>query len=497
MNNILYFATIPIKESKPLDFRPILYINGVFLSILSLSMILPMLADFYFGYDDWKVFFICIIITAFFGGALILGTMGTKFNITTRQAFLLTNTTWLILPTFGALPFWFSSLDMSITDSFFESMSGITTTGSTVITGLDYAPAGILLWRAILQWLGGIGIIIMAMSVLPFLKVGGMQIFITELSENEKALPRTAQLANSIALIYVALTILCSLCYMLAGLEIFDAVAHAMTTIATGGFSTFDASFSQHEHVGPEIVAIIFMVMGGIPFVLYLKAIRGDANPLFSDTQVKWFLSILALAILITTSYLYTQQNMGLGESLRKSAFNIVSIMTGTGYANGNYNAWGGFAVSMFFFLMVVGGCAGSTSCGIKIFRFQVLHAVTKVQISRLLHPNGVFIPHYNGKPMPSDVPSSVMGFFFIYALGFSFLAIALSYVGLDFITAMSGAATSISNVGPGLGTIIGPSGNFQSLPDSAKWILSAGMLLGRLELFTILVMLSPHFWKT
>ncbi len=479
-----------------MDFRPILYINGVLLSILSLSMVFPMLADIYFGYDDWKVFFVCIIITAFFGGALILSNYGLQFKITTRQAFMLTNSTWLILPTFGALPFWFSSLDMSITDSFFEAMSGITTTGSTVIKNLHEVPAGILLWRAILQWLGGIGIIIMAMSVLPFLKVGGMQIFRTELSEDEKALPRTAQLASSISVIYIALTALCAASYMMVGFETFDAVAHAMTTIATGGFSTFDTSFSHYVNPAPEIVAMVFMILGGIPFVLYLKAVRGNLRPLFKDSQVRWFLSILAITIIVTTSYLYIQQNITFGESLRRAAFNVISIMTGTGYSNGDFNAWGGFAVSMFFFLMVVGGCAGSTSCGIKIFRFQVLYTVTKIQIAKLLHPNGVFIPRYNGKPMPKDVPSSVMGFFFVYALGFSLLTIALSYVGLDFITAMSGAATSISNVGPGLGEIIGPAGNFQPLPDSAKWILSAGMLLGRLELFAILVMLSPYFWK-
>ena len=479
-----------------MDLRPILYINGIFLSILSISMIFPMLADIYFGYDDWMVFFICIIITAFFGGALILSNMGHQFDITTKQAFLLTNITWIVLPTFGALPFWLSSQDMSFTDSFFESMSGITTTGSTVITNLDYTPKGILLWRAMLQWLGGIGIIIMAMSVLPFLNVGGMQIFKTELSENEKALPRTAKMASSIAIIYIALTGLCAVCYMITGMEMFNAVAHAMTTISTGGYSTFDASFSHYTTLGPEIVCILFMILGGLPFVLYLKAVRGNLAPLFEDSQVRWFLSLVVITTIVTTSYLVSQQDMTVGEAVRRSLFNIVSIVTGTGFGSGDYNAWGGFVVSIFFFLMVVGACAGSTSCGIKIFRFQVLYSVTKVQMNKLLHPNGVFIPHYNGKPMASDIPSAVMGFFFIYALGFSFLAIALSYVGLDFITAMSGAATSISNVGPGLGDIIGPTGNFNPLPDSAKWILSAGMLLGRLELFTILVMLSPNFWK-
>ena len=455
-----------------------------------------MLADIYFGYDDWKVFFACIIITAFFGGALILSNMGHTFNITTRQAFLLTNSAWFFLPTFGALPFWFSSLNMSVTDSFFEAMSGITTTGSTVITGLDYTPAGILLWRAILQWLGGIGIIIMAMSVLPFLKVGGMQIFRTELSENEKALPRTTQLASSIAAIYIILTALCAGCYILTGFEIFDAVAHAMTTISTGGFSTFDASFGHYPGIGPSTVAIVFMALGGMPFVLYLKAARGNLRPLFIDSQVRWFLSIIAISTIACVSFVAVNTDMSFLKAILLSLFNVISIMTGTGYSNGDFNTWGGFAVSMFFFLMAVGGCAGSTSCGIKIFRFQVLYAVTRIQIDKLLHPNAVFIPHYNGKPMPSDVPASVMGFFFVYALGFTLLAVALSYTGLDFITAMSGAVTSISNVGPGLGDIIGPAGNFKSLPDSSKWILCAGMLVGRLELFAILVMFSPHFWK-
>jgi len=454
-----------------------------------------MLADIYFGYDDWMVFFSCMIITAFFGGALILSNMGHEFNVNTRQAFLLTNSVWLSLAIFGALPFWFSSLEMSFTDSFFESMSGITTTGSTVITGLDYAPKGILLWRAILQWLGGIGIIIMAMSILPFLKVGGMQIFKTELSEDDKALPRTATLASSIAVIYIFLTGLCAVFYMMTGLEIFDAIAHALTTISTGGFSTFDSSFSHYTKLGPEVVCISFMILGGMPFVLYLKVVKGSWKALLNDAQVKWFISIIIITTMTMAAYL-SNQGMSVDEAIRRSLFNIVSVMTGTGFGSGDYNAWGGFSVSIFFFLMVVGACAGSTSCGIKIFRFQVLYSVAKTQISSLLHPNGVFIPHYNGKPLPKDVPASVMGFFFIFALGFSFIAISLSFVGLDFMTAMSGAATSISNVGPGLGDIIGPAGTFKPLPDSAKWILSAGMFLGRLELFTILVMFSPRFWK-
>ncbi|MCK5284208.1 MAG: TrkH family potassium uptake protein [Alphaproteobacteria bacterium] len=459
-------------------------------------MVFPMLADLYTGSTDWKAFFLSIIITSFFGGALILSNMGNTNSISSRQAFLLIILSWLGIATFGALPFRLSELQMSFTDSFFESMSGITTTGSTVITGLDDAPKGILLWRALLQWLGGIGIILMAMSILPFLNVGGMQIFKTELSESEKARPRTAQLASSIGLLYLALTVICAICYMFTGLKTFDAVAHSLTTIATGGYSTFDNSFSHSNNPWTEIVAMIFMIVGGLPFVLYLKAIGGNIKAFFNDSQVRAFICIVVLTITITTSYLVMQQGKTIIESLRHASFNIISIITGTGYTNGDFNAWGGFAVSMLFFLMAVGACAGSTSCGIKIFRFQVLYSVTKVQIKKLLHPHGVFIPHYNGRPIPKDVPMSVMSFFFLYALCFCLLAISLSYVGLDFLTAMSGAATSISNVGPGLGDIIGPTGTFTTLPDSAKWILSAGMLLGRLEIFPVLVILSVHFWK-
>lgn len=479
-----------------MDLRPVLYVNGILITILAISMFLPMLADLYFQNSDWKVFFLCIIITAFFGGSLILSNTGQVDRISVKQAFILISSTWCSLAIFASLPFKMSVLDLSLTDAFFEAMSGITTTGSTVITGLNEAPPGILLWRAILQWLGGIGIIIMAMSVLPFLNVGGMQIFKTELSESEKVLPRTAQLASSIGLIYLVLTLMCIIAYMASGMQTFDAIAHALTTISTGGFSTFDSSFGNHTNISIEITAITFMIIGGLPFVLYLKAVQGNLRPIFKDTQVRWFMAIIALSILTTVLYLVLQQNLGTGEAIRRASFNIVSLITGTGYTNGNYNEWGGFAVSLLFFLMVVGGCAGSTTCGIKIFRFQVFYAVAKVQVQKLIHPNGVFIANYNGKPLPQDVPMSVMSFLFLYGLSFALLAIALSFVGLDFLTAMSGAVTSISNVGPGLGEIIGPSGTFQTLPDSAKWILSAGMLIGRLEIFTVLVMLSPTFWK-
>ncbi|MEM9469864.1 MAG: TrkH family potassium uptake protein [Pseudomonadota bacterium] len=479
-----------------MSIRPILYVIGIFLSILATSMVIPLLVDLAHGHEDWKVFLFSMVITGFCGGVLILINRTKKFQLNVKQTFLLTTLSWLSLCLFASIPFGLAEVNMSVTDSVFEAASGLTTTGSTVMTNLENTPPGILMWRALLQWLGGVGIIVMALSVLPILKVGGMQLFKTESSENEKALPRATQIAATIAFIYLGLTILCMLGYQASGLGSFDSWAHAMTTIATGGFSTFDSSFSAFDTAWSEINAIIFMILGGLPFILYIKAIGGNFKPLFVDAQVRTFLKIITFSIFIMLTYLVLHNGTDFFEALRRASFNVVSVITGTGYTNGNYAAWGGFAVSMIFFLMLIGGCAGSTTCGIKVFRFMVLYEVAISQLKKLIYPHGVFVPHYNQKALPNGVASSVTSFFFIYLLCLAVLAMALSFVGLDFLTAMSGAVTSISNVGPGLGNIIGPDGTFEPLPDAAKWIMCVGMFLGRLELFTVLVLLLPHFWR-
>ncbi len=460
-------------------------------------MFIPLLVDLYNHHPDWKVFMVCMVTTFFFGGLLALTNQTETLTIRLREGFLLTTLSWTMLSLFGALPIWFSELELSLTDSIFESVSGITTTGATIIAGLDEAPPGLLIWRSILQWLGGIGIIVMALSLLPFLGIGGMQLFRAESSENEKAMPRATALATYIFYIYGGLTFLCMVCYIMAGFSLFDAVAHAMTTIATGGYSTYDASFMNHPDVAKELVAIIFMILGALPFVLYLKALQGNITKLYRDTQVRWFLSILGSVILLLSIWVYSQNSQDMtGDRLVHIAFSVTSMITGTGYANADYNLWGPFPVALLFFLMVVGGCAGSTSCGIKIFRFQVIYAVSKSQIKKLLSPNGVITSLYNGKPIPADVPLSVMSFFFLFALTFTVLAILLSMTGLDYLTAMSGAASAIANVGPGFGPIIGPTGNYTSFTDTAKWVMCLGMILGRLEIFTVMVMLLPRFWK-
>lgn len=481
-----------------IDFGPVLYIIGLLLSVLAVAMCVPAALDLATGNPDWLVFFGASALTLFISVSLILVTRSRKTSrLGLRQAFVLTTLSWVSIAAFGALPFAFSELDMSAADAFFESMSGVTTTGSTVIVGLDTAPPGILLWRALLQWLGGVGIIVMALAMLPMLSVGGMQLFQTESFDTpEKVLPRAAQLASGIGTVYVTLTFVWAVALWLAGMSGFDAMTHAMTTIATGGYSTRDASVGYYASAAVDWIVIAGMIVGSLPFVHYLRLARGESFRLTRDSQVRWFLAIVVGSVGVVSAWVWLRIGLDPVDSLRYAAFNVISVMTGTGYATTDFGAWGGFAATILLILMFVGGCAGSTTCGIKIFRFQVLYATARVQLARLLQPHGVFIPYYNRKPIPETVSEAVMGFFFLYILCFGVLATALAGLGLDFETALSGAATAISNVGPGLGPVIGPSGTFDPLPDAAKWLLSFGMLLGRLELFTVLVLLTPAFWR-
>ncbi|MCH6590813.1 MAG: TrkH family potassium uptake protein [Proteobacteria bacterium] len=480
-----------------LDFRPVFLVVGILLTTLAVGMIIPAVVDAAAGHPEWQVFAASAGVTMFVGVSMALTSRAGGISFTVRQAFLMTTLSWLAITVFAALPFAFSALDLSFTDAFFEAMSGITTTGSTVITGLDSAPPGILLWRALLQWLGGIGIIVMAIAVMPMLRVGGMQLFRVEASEqSEKVMPRAAQIASAIGVIYLGLTVLWAGAYWMAGMSGFEAIVHSMTTIATGGFSTSDASLGHFASVSIDAIATAGMLVGGLPFLLYLRTVQGDFRVLFRDTQVRSFITIVAVVVVASAAWLWLDNGFDPLQALRYSAFNVASVITGTGYSTSDYGLWGSFAVPIFFFLMFIGGCAGSTTCGIKVFRFQVLYAAARTQIRHLLQPHGVFIPYYNRRPIPDDVIISVLSFFFVFGLSFALLAMGLGILGLDFLTAVSSAATAISNVGPGLGPVVGPAGTFQSLPDAAKWLLAAGMLLGRLELFTVIVLFTRSFWR-
>ena len=437
-------------------------------------------------------------ITVFIGILLILSNLEENKKLNLQQAFLLTTLSWLSIAVFGSLPFILSDLNLSFVDSLFESMSGITTTGSTIITNLDNAPKGILIWRASLQWLGGIGIIVMAITVLPLLNIGGMQLFRIEGSDTtEKILPKTREVTLIISIIYLTLTFACGIAYWVFGMSIFDSIAHSMTTIATGGFSTYSSSIGYFQNPKIEIVSIIFIILGSMPFIAYLKFAKGDKKIFFKDTQIKGLIYILIISVLLIFMYLMlNNKEYGFLENLRISTFNVVSILSGTGYVTADFSLWGKFPLIFFLFLMFVGGCAGSTTCGIKVFRFQILGHFILNQIKKLVYPRGIFSMKYNNEKISNTFIYSIITFVFLYFFIFFILAALLSLNGLDFVTALSGSASAISNVGPGLGEIIGPNGNFSDLPNFSKLSLSLGMLLGRLELFAVLVLFFPSFWK-
>ena len=481
-----------------MDFRPVLFTIGVLLVILALGMVIPSTVDVIVGSPDWKVFALSSAITMLFGALLALTNRGGETRLSLRQAFLLTALIWIVLTFFASLPFDFANLDLSFTDAYFEAMSGITTTGSTVIVGLDRLPPGLLLWRAILQWLGGLGIIVMALSILPMLRVGGMQMFRVEAFETEgKMLANAAHISAAISGIMIIFTVVLALALWFAGLSPLEAIVHAMTTIATGGFSTSDASVGNFDSPLVEGIITAGMVAGGIPFILYLRMVRGDAASLMKDDQVRWYLTILLVVTLVVAVWLSARGGFGLLTALRYASFNVVSVMTGTGYASADYNLWGTFPAGVFFFLMFVGGCYGSTACGIKIFRFQILFAATVAHIRRLTYPHGVFTPRFQGRALSDEVIASVLSYLMIFGATFVVITLGLGLAGLDLVTAMSGAGTAMANVGPGLGPIIGPAGNFETIPDLAKWFLIAGMLIGRLEVFTVIVLFSPAFWRS
>ncbi|TNJ48598.1 TrkH family potassium uptake protein [Phaeobacter sp. B1627] len=481
-----------------LDLRPVGYVIGLLVTILGGTMVFPLLLDLYDGKGEWPVFLEGAILCLLAGGLLALSCAnGVGRGLSIRQTFLLTTLVWVALPFFGAIPLMLGATELSFTDAFFEAMSGLTTTGSTVITGLDDLPRGLLLWRAILQWLGGIGIIVVAMVFLPELRVGGMQIFKSEAFDTMgKILPRAQEIAKQISVIYLVLTLVCALVYTVLGMGPFDALVHAMTTTSTGGFSNYDASFGTFS--GPaEYAASFFMVAAALPFVRYVQMVNGKTLPLFRDSQVRTFLATIAVLVLITAAVLVSIFPHHPEQAVREALFNIVSIMSGTGYASVDYMQWGPFLIMIFFFIGLIGGCAGSTACSVKIFRYQLLFASIRVQVQRIRSPHGVFIPRYEGRAVTPDVLSSVISFFMFFVITLGIVAWALALTGLDFITAISGAATAVANIGPGLGGTIGPAGNFAPLNDTAKWILSIAMLIGRLELMAVYAILTVRFWRS
>ena len=476
------------------NYKTVFFTLGILQIILGIFMLIPIIVQFLYKELD-SSFFGASIITIVFGTLFFLSNLDHDKRLNLQQAFLLTALSWMSIAVFGSLPFFFSGENFSFTNAFFESMSGITTTGSTIIANLESMPKGVLFWRAILQWLGGIGVVVMAITLMPIMNVGGMQLFkISSNDTSEKILPKSKEIALRLIYIYTFLTLICAISYKILGMNIFDSLTHSMTTIATGGFSNYNDSIGFFNSFLIEISAMIFIILGSLPFIIYIKFLNGDRKIFFSDIQIKTFLKIIFISIFVLSIYLFLNDNSNF--NLRSILFNVISILTGTGYVNAQFDNWGGFPLFLFIILMFIGGCAGSTTCGIKIFRIQILYSFISNQLKKIIYPKGIFVLKYNQNPVDNKFIASVISFIYLYFVVFFIITALLSLSGLDFITSISGAATSISNVGPGLGSIIGPNGNFSPLPDVSKWILSLGMILGRLELFAILVLFLPSFWR-
>jgi len=478
------------------NYKTVFYTLGTLQIILGVFMLIPVIIQLIYNELD-SGFVSASIITIVFGVLFFLSNLDHDKNIDLPQAFILTALSWLSIAIFGSLPFIFSNLNLNFTDAFFESMSGITTTGSTIITDLDNAPKGILLWRAILQWLGGIGIILMAITLMPIMNIGGMQLFKISSNDNgEKILPKSKEVSLRLIVIYSLLTFTCAIFYKLFGMNYFDSLTHSMTTIATGGFSNYNDSIGYFNNALIEINAIIFIILGSIPFIAYIKYLNGDKKVFYNDAQISFFIKTIIISVIIIFTFLLFKNINSETFLLRQVIFNVVSILTGTGYVTTNYSNWGGFPLIFFLILMFIGGCAGSTACGLKIFRIHILYKFFVIQLKKFIYPRGVFVLKYGDNILNEKYISSIISFVFLYIIIFFIITTLLSISGLDFITAVSGAATSISNVGPGLGGMIGPNGNFSLLPDFSKWILTIGMILGRLELFAIIVLFIPSFWR-
>jgi len=470
---------------------------GYLLLLLAGTMLITTAVAVFYDEQSFWSYLISALITASFGYILVYKGRH-EFVLIKRHLFLLTTLCWLSICLFSTLPFVLVLPNLSYVDAAFETVSAITTTGATVLTGLDQMPRGLLFWRAILQWIGGVGIIVMAIAILPALKIGGMKLFKTENSDiSEKILPRSSSLSMYIGLVYLLLSAACMSLYYLGGMSGFDAITHGMATVSTGGFANYDTSFG-HFNDRPHLlwIASLFMLLSALPLVLLVGTLRGHKWLLLRDPQVRAFLTIVLFCTLLLTWYQHEHNARPWLDALTHSTFNIVSVITTCGFASENYSAWGGLAVILFFYITFSGACSGSTSGGLKIFRTQLAGLLLIKQFKLLVHPNAVWVQKYGSKPVNDQLLGSVLAFCFIYFASIAALALGLSMFDLDFVTALTGAATAISNVGPGLGPVIGPDGNFSSLPDGAKWLISFGMLLGRLEILTVLLLFTPMYWR-
>ena len=479
-----------------MNFRSVLYIIGLLISTLGCMMTIPTLFDLFSNHNNWSIFASTGIIIFLMGITIILAFKNKNTKIGNRETFLLSVLSWIFLAGIAALPLYLSDINISYTDAFFEATSGITTTGSTILVNIENASKGILIWRSILQWLGGIGIIVMAVAALPLLHMSGLQLFFSEQIEpNDKLKERVNNLAKTIIIIYSIFTLICAILLNISGMSLFDSICHSMTTIATGGYSTKNNSIGYFDNIWIEIIIIMGMIAASLPFIIYAKSIS-NIKAVFMDKQVKGFLFTLIISIFIIAIWLNLKLNVNFIESIRISAFNVISIITGTGYSTEDFSEWGSFAISMLFIFMLIGGCTGSTTGGIKIFRIQILWQVILQQIQKVIRPHQILKITYSKAVIDDKTTLSILAIIFLFIISIIIIAGLLYWMGLDLLTAFSAAATSIAVVGPGLSNEIGPLGNFSNLPNQAKWLLSAAMIIGRLEFLAVLILIMPSFWR-
>lgn len=479
------------------NWAQIFKIMSVLWLVLAIFMTLPLMVLVIEKDADAPAFAVSLLIILSATFTTWVLTRHVSLELKPWQMFILTAGSWTSISCFASLPLILGAPQLSFTNAVFESVSAITTTGSTVLIGIENLSDGLKLWRGLMQWMGGIGIIVMGIAILPFLKVGGMRLFHTESSDwSDKVMPRTGGIAKATLIVYAALTLIAILSYWLGGMLPLDAIVHGMTSLSTGGFANSDASFGAYSDQ-PWLLWMgsFFMLSGALPFVLYIRFIRSSRSALWKDQQVRGLLKLLLAAIVILSVWRVLQGDDWF-VSLTHVTFNVISVVTTTGYASDDYTLWGSLPIAAFFYLTFVGGCSGSTSGGMKIFRFQIAMLMLRNQLRYLIHANGIFTTRYNHQPVTSDISRSVVAFSFFFFITIAVLTLGLSALGLDLITALTGAATAVANVGPGLGDTIGPAGNFATLPDAAKWLLCLGMLMGRLEILTVVVLMTPMFWR-
>jgi trk system potassium uptake protein len=480
-----------------IDIRPIAYVIGRILIVLAILMLAPAVIDSHAGLENGMDFLQCAVVTAGTGAFLVLATrnaLGGGMN--TRQAYVLTVAIWVIVPMFAALPFYFGTPDLSLTDAYFESVSGITGTGTTVIVGLDALPMGMHLWRGLLNWLGGLGIAFVAMIFLPLMRVGGMQYFRAEGFDTfGKAMPRAADIAKQLLFVYAALTIICGVVYAAIGMTTLDAIVHAMATISTGGFSPSDASFGKYAGAG-EYAGTLFMVLGSLPFLLYVHLVFGAPSAIWRDVQVRGYLRILAAGVASVTLWRVSTSPMGWEPAFRETLFNLTSILSGTGFFSGDFLVWGGFSLIAAFVMGLIGGCSGSSSGAMTVFRVQVAMAALLAQFRLIANPNRISPVRYAGRSVEEDVLNSMILFITGYLLIIGVLTVAMSLIGVDPVSALFGVWASLGNIGYHFGPVTAATGTARDFPEAGKWIMILAMLMGRLGLLAILVLVLPRFWR-